>query len=505
MRARTLSSTLASQPRPTIRPRAQSCHPSTAAYVRQEQERHEQNLILRKLRSAEEAVSSLRALLVLEEEAYSSSSSSSDGGGYVEEDWEVVSRRKKKPAAGDRSSTLKKRRGQPVALVPLAAASPAELRVQQGLALAYVHQFILSVQSVLTAIRLELPSLGSLSASSAAALEAMADLLQQSSGSPGPEVLPAETGVVSAKAVGQGDTALASSWRSASNTMSDLYGKLDDSKRACLAKVAAELAALQNLLVQSSSPSPTLPAADPALPGLTRQASVREYFVAESDKIAQTLSATSSNLLTLSTEAADTLSAGLTRVVDEASELTTLLTQSSTVAFDEAARIYHAAVEGGRRRLLSYDELPEGWKNNQHILSGYRFIGIDRWGAILRSAFQFHNETINIHSHFFGFLSLVYISIFILPSSPAFATEDTHWGDKGIFILFVAAGMKCLLCSTAWHLLSGCATGGWHRGAACVDYVGISGLIAASVMGMEVCPGPPLYSARKQTTDILIP
>ena len=56
----------------------------------------------------------------------------------------------------------------------------------------------------------------------------------------------------------------------------------------------------------------------------------------------------------------------------------------------------------------------------------------------------------------------------------------------GIAIIFITAGMKCLLCSTAWHLLAGCATSHWHRGAACVDYVGLSGLIAASVIGMEV-------------------
>lgn len=45
--------------------------------------------------------------------------------------------------------------------------------------------------------------------------------------------------------------------------------------------------------------------------------------------------------------------------------------------------------------------------------------------------------------------------------------------------------MKCLLCSAAWHLLAGCATHNWYQGAACVDYVGISGLIAASVISLE--------------------
>lgn len=46
--------------------------------------------------------------------------------------------------------------------------------------------------------------------------------------------------------------------------------------------------------------------------------------------------------------------------------------------------------------------------------------------------------------------------------------------------------MHCLLCSTAWHLFAGCATTGWFQSAACIDYVGISGLIAASVAGSTV-------------------
>jgi predicted membrane channel-forming protein YqfA (hemolysin III family) len=120
----------------------------------------------------------------------------------------------------------------------------------------------------------------------------------------------------------------------------------------------------------------------------------------------------------------------------------------------------------------------------------------------LRSAFEWHNEvrnfviilleakltssrqTINIQSHFVGFLSLVYLLVWLLPGSPHWLPHS-HRADTAIAFLFIGAAMKCLLCSAAWHLLSGCATGHWHRGAACVDYVGISGLIAASVMGVE--------------------
>ena len=40
---------------------------------------------------------------------------------------------------------------------------------------------------------------------------------------------------------------------------------------------------------------------------------------------------------------------------------------------------------------------------NKYILNGYR-INYDTWGATLCSLFQLHNETINVWTHFIGFL-----------------------------------------------------------------------------------------------------
>jgi len=177
-------------------------------------------------------------------------------------------------------------------------------------------------------------------------------------------------------------------------------------------------------------------------------------------------------------------SAGLAALVDEAAELGSLAVGRMEAGLDEAGKMYAAALEFGRERLLEYSELPHDWRNNEHILSGYRYITIDRWPVLLRSAFEWHNETINIQSHFLGFLSLLVLAFYVLPGSPHNLPES-HWGDTAVAILFIGAAMKCLLCSAAWHLLSGCATPHWFRGAACVDYVGISGLIGASVMSIE--------------------
>ncbi|ORY47590.1 hemolysin-III related-domain-containing protein [Leucosporidium creatinivorum] len=263
----------------------------------------------------------------------------------------------------------------------------------------------------------------------------------------------------------------------------DLRARIGDSKQrasdsatALRARVSIELATLRDLLAQLNNsgtvysylPSPSVP---------TRVAELRDYFAAESAKLSEALHS-------LSDEASGSLHAGIAHLQDGAHELSAFVTEKSNQAIDEATRMYHAALEGGRQRLLRYEELPHAWRNNPHIISGYRFTAIERWGALLKSAFEWHNETINIQSHLIGFLSLVFLLIFHFPGSPH-SLPSSHPADTAIALLFIGAAMKCLLCSAAWHLLAGCATGHWHRGAACVDYVGISGLIAASVMGIS--------------------
>ncbi|KDE06440.1 hypothetical protein, variant [Microbotryum lychnidis-dioicae p1A1 Lamole] len=274
--------------------------------------------------------------------------------------------------------------------------------------------------------------------------------------------------------------------------------RASDSASALLSRVSSELAALQHVLNSHSTTErvssfmPTLPTL-PSTPAVVLT-EMRDYFAAESTRLGgalqryrpgtATFDKVSNNLRTLRNEASDSLQAGVAHLQDGANELTALLSSSSSAALDEAAKFYHAALSRGKERLLRYEELPFPWRNNEHIITGYRFYPIERWGVLLRSAFEIHNETINIQSHFVGFLSLVYLLVYVMPGSPHWL-PNSHWADTAIALVFVGAAMKCLLCSTAWHLMAGCATDHWHRGAACVDYVGISGLIAASVMGIE--------------------
>lgn len=127
-------------------------------------------------------------------------------------------------------------------------------------------------------------------------------------------------------------------------------------------------------------------------------------------------------------------------------------------------------------RLIHYADLPMLWKNNEYILSGYRFIPLENWSALLKSAFELHNETINIHSHLAG--ALIVLPLF-WPSKGL--DDQTTWADRLVQTIYLIAAMKCLVSSVVWHVFAGCANAKWFERAACIDYSGVALLVAASV------------------------
>ncbi|CAO1613857.1 unnamed protein product [Parajaminaea phylloscopi] len=145
--------------------------------------------------------------------------------------------------------------------------------------------------------------------------------------------------------------------------------------------------------------------------------------------------------------------------------------EAETALYNRACEL---ANEGSR--LIQYTDLPHLWRNNEHILSGYRFIPLENWGALLRSTFQLHNETINIHSHLAG--AVIVLPLF-WPSKGL--DEHTTWADRLVQTIYLVAAMKCLVSSVVWHIFSGCASAKWFERAACVDYSGVALLVAASV------------------------
>jgi adiponectin receptor len=131
--------------------------------------------------------------------------------------------------------------------------------------------------------------------------------------------------------------------------------------------------------------------------------------------------------------------------------------------------------------LLRYEDLPTPWKGNPHITRGYRFT--ESAVECVYSAFKLNNETVNIWSHAIGLVIVISIAFYFYPTS-------AHWSlstntDVFFAALFFFAACKCLVCSCMWHTMSSIADQTVMERFACVDYTGISLLIAASIMTTE--------------------
>ena len=162
-------------------------------------------------------------------------------------------------------------------------------------------------------------------------------------------------------------------------------------------------------------------------------------------------------------------------VVDEGIERARRAKETLRESVDYAI---HKAQESG---LIRYDDLPHPWRINPHILRGYRFseTKID----CVRSAFSLSNESVNIWSHVFGLILVLAIAFYFYPSSTNFS--QSSYTDVFFSAMFFFAATKCLVCSCMWHTMNSIANQTLMERFACVDYTGISLLIAASIMTTE--------------------
>ncbi|KAK9385922.1 hemolysin-III related-domain-containing protein [Lipomyces mesembrius] len=145
---------------------------------------------------------------------------------------------------------------------------------------------------------------------------------------------------------------------------------------------------------------------------------------------------------------------------------------------DAFNRSIEAALKAAKERLITYEELPLQWRENPYIYRGYRFCA--NYTECLISMVKIHNETCNIWTHGFGFFMMLSVALYYYPSSPNFKNFTT-W-DKFVFGIFLVAALKCLLTSTIWHTFNSIGILSHKRCFACVDYTGISVLIACSIL-----------------------
>ena len=162
-------------------------------------------------------------------------------------------------------------------------------------------------------------------------------------------------------------------------------------------------------------------------------------------------------------------------VVDEGLDRARRAKESLTESIESAVK---RAQEHG---LIRYEDLPHPWRVNPHIVKGYRFS--ETKGDCVRSAFQVNNELVNIWSHAIGLIIVLSIAFHFYPTSVNFSLSSRT--DIFFSAVFFFAACKCLVCSCLWHTMNSIADQTLMERFACVDYTGISLLIAASIMTTE--------------------
>ncbi|OQE22408.1 hypothetical protein PENSTE_c010G03566 [Penicillium steckii] len=103
-------------------------------------------------------------------------------------------------------------------------------------------------------------------------------------------------------------------------------------------------------------------------------------------------------------------------------------------------------------KLLSYNELPDWYKDNEFIHFGYRPISFST-RACLSSWFYMHNETVNIYSHLLPGVFFVIaegLMLFYIQDRYPEATVE----DRLVFAFFLLTAVICLSFSAMLHTLS---------------------------------------------------
>lgn len=164
-----------------------------------------------------------------------------------------------------------------------------------------------------------------------------------------------------------------------------------------------------------------------------------------------------------------------------------------------AQSIELALLRAKETRLITYDELPHPWRINPYITRGYRFYE-NKYDCVKSIFIDFTNETVNIWSHLLGFILVLAVAFYFYPASVNFSLSS-KW-DVFIAALFFFGACKALICSTVYHTMNSISDQTLLDRFACVDYTGISMLIAASIMTGEYTA---FYcQARTQTVYITV-
>ncbi|KAF6812696.1 hemolysin-III family protein [Colletotrichum sojae] len=144
-------------------------------------------------------------------------------------------------------------------------------------------------------------------------------------------------------------------------------------------------------------------------------------------------------------------------------------------------KIERAVQRARETKLISYDDLPMPWRINPHIRKGYRFT--ESKLDCIWSAFGISNELVNIWSHAIGLVIVLAVALYFYPRNVNFSLSTKT--DIFVATVFFFTACLTLVCSTIWHTMNAVADVDAISIFACVDYTGISLLIAASIVTTE--------------------
>ena len=100
------------------------------------------------------------------------------------------------------------------------------------------------------------------------------------------------------------------------------------------------------------------------------------------------------------------------------------------------------------KTYYEYDELPEWYQDNKHIIRGYR-----SWNRnylyYLKSILKCHNETLNIWTHLLGSIIFIFLTIYTFRYN--FNLYSEYLGDTISMFLFLFSSITCFSLSSLMH------------------------------------------------------
>ncbi|SCU91146.1 LAFA_0F02102g1_1 [Lachancea sp. 'fantastica'] len=153
-----------------------------------------------------------------------------------------------------------------------------------------------------------------------------------------------------------------------------------------------------------------------------------------------------------------------------------LMTEDATLMNNSAG----SGTSKQKRRLYTWEEIPEWQRDNEHIRSGY-IIETKSLKECFCSLFYLHNESVNIYTHLLPGICFLSVVLFDNYAIKKFVT--TTWIDYAMIDLFFLGGFTCLMMSSLFHCLK-CHSIEVAVFGNKLDYLGIVALVVSSMVSI---------------------